>query len=193
LTDRTPPIIRGESVYLRPAERSDIPIFVRWFNDAEVIHELAQRAPMSLAMEEGWFDRMVAAQGKTDYHFVICLRADDRPIGTIGLHDLDFVNGTAEFGIVIGEKEAQNRGYGTDALRALCDFGFGELRLERIGCEVYDGNDRAQRAYQKAGFTREGTWRRGHFSRGTYIDVHLMGLLRTEWAADPRPKSWERD
>jgi diamine N-acetyltransferase len=193
LTDRPLPIIRGERVYLRAAERSDVPTFVRWFSDAEVVHNLLIRAPMSLAMEEGWFDRMLAAQGKTDYHFVICLRADDRPIGTIGLHDVDSVNGSAEFGIAIGEKDDQNRGYGTDALRALCDFGFGDLRLERIGCDVYDGNDRAQRSYQKAGFALEGTRRRAHFSRGAYIDVHEMGLLRTEWEADPRPKSWERD
>jgi ribosomal-protein-alanine N-acetyltransferase len=193
MTDRPLPIIRGESVYLRPPERADVPTFVRWFNDAEVIHDLAMRAPMSLTMEEAWFDRMLEAQGRSDYHFVICLRADDRPIGTIGLHGLDFVNGTAEFGIAIGEKDEQNRGYGTDALRAICDFGFGELRLERIGCDVYDGNDRARRAYQKAGFAHEGTKRRAHFSRGANLDVHVMGLLRDEWAAEPRPKSWERD
>lgn len=193
MTDRVLPIIRGENVYLRPPERPDVPTFVRWFNDAGVVHDLAMRAPLSIPMEEAWFDRTLEAQGKSAYHFVICLLADDRPIGTIGLFDLDFVDGSAEFGIAIGEKDEQNRGYGTDALRAICDFGFGELRLERIGCDVYDGNDRARRAYQKAGFTHEGTKRSAHFSRGAYLDVHVMGLLRDEWAADPRPKSWERD
>jgi RimJ/RimL family protein N-acetyltransferase len=193
MTDRPLPIIRGERVYLRPPERTDVPTFLRWFNDAEVIHDLAQRSPMSIPMEEAWFERMLENQGKTDYGFVICLRADDRPIGTIGLHGLDFVNGSADFGIAIGEKDEQNRGYGTDALRALCDFGFGELRLERIGCDVYDGNDRARRTYEKAGFLLEGTKRHAHFSRGVSVDVHVMGLLRGQWVADARPKSWERD
>jgi RimJ/RimL family protein N-acetyltransferase len=193
MTDRTIPIIRGEHVYLRPAERADLPTFIRWLNDAQVAENLAVRAPMSLAMEEGWFDAMVEAQGKTDYHFVICLRVDDTPIGTIGLHALDFLNGTADFGIAIGEKDRQNRGYGTDALRAICDFGFGELRLERIGLDVYDGNDRAARAYEKAGFVHEGTKRHAHYARGKHLDVHVMGLLRDDWAAQPRPKSWELD
>jgi [ribosomal protein S5]-alanine N-acetyltransferase len=193
LTDRTIPILRGQRVYLRPAERADLPTFVRWFTDAGVVHNLAMRAPMSLAGEEAWFARLLEAQGKTDYHFVICLRADDMPIGTIGLHELDFVNGSAEFGIAIGEKDQQDRGYGTDALRAICDFGFGELRLERIGCEVYDGNDRARRAYERAGFAHEGTLRRAHFARGRHVDVHVMGLLREEWVAQPRAKSWELD
>ena len=193
MTDRTVPIIRGEHVFLRPAERADLPTFISWLNDAEVAENLAVRAPMSLAAEEAWFDGMLERQGKTDYHFVICLRADGTAIGTIGLHALDFVNGTAEFGIAIGVKDQQNRGFGTDALRAICDFGFGELRLERIGLDVYDGNDRARRAYEKAGFTLEGTKRRAHFARGTHHDVHVMGLLRDEWAAQPRPKSWELD
>ena len=193
MTDRTVPIIRGEHVYLRPAERADLPTFIRWLNDAQVAENLAVRAPMSLAMEEGWFNAMFEVQGKTDYHFVICLRADDTPIGTIGLHGLDFVNGIADFGIAIGEKDQQNRGYGTDALRAICDFGFGGLRLERIALDVYEGNDRARRAYEKAGFVNEGTKRHAHYARGKHLNVHVMGLLRDDWAAQPRPKSWELD
>ena len=193
MTDRPVPIIRGEHVYLRPAERDDLPTFVRWLSDAEVAENLAIRAPMSIAAEERWFEGMLEKQGKSDYHFVICLRSDDAPIGTIGLHAIDLLNGTAEFGIAIGEKDHQNRGYGTDALRAISDFGFGELRLERIALVVYDGNDRARRAYEKAGFVHEGTMRHAHFARGRHLDAHIMSLLRDEWAALSRPKSWELD
>jgi diamine N-acetyltransferase len=184
-------IIRGEHVYLRAAERADVPTFVRWFNDAEVLRNLAMFAPMSEAAESAWFDRMLAAQGKTDYVFVICLIEDDRPIGTIGLHDIAWEDGRAEFGIAIGEKAEWNKGHGTDALRAICDYGFGELRLERIGLFVYAGNDRARRSYEKAGFRLEGTLRRAHFARGEHHDVHVMGLLRDEWMALPHRRSWE--
>jgi RimJ/RimL family protein N-acetyltransferase len=187
------PIIRGEHVYLRPSERTDLSLFVRWFNDADVLRNLAMRAPMSEAAEAAWFDRMLVAQGTTDYHFVICLLADGHPIGTIGLHELDVQNGTAEFGIAIGEKDEWNKGYGTDALRAICDFGFGELRLARIGLHVYAGNDRARRSYEKAGFSHEGTLRRAHFGRGEHSDVHVMSLLREEWAALDQRRSWEYD
>ncbi|HSK93643.1 MAG TPA: GNAT family protein [Candidatus Angelobacter sp.] len=175
------PIIRGERIYLRPSERSDLPTFVRWFTDHDVLRNLAMRAPMSLAAEEAWFERMLAAQGTTDYHFVICLLADDRPIGTAGLHGIDFGHGTAEFGVAIGEKEEWGKGYGTDVTRALCDFGFGELRLERIALQYYAGNDRGRRAYENAGFTHEATLRRARFTRGTHIDVNVMSILRSEW------------
>jgi len=185
------PIIRGERVYLRAPERSDIPTFVRWFNDADVLRNLAMRAPMSEAAEERWFDDMLAKEGVSALHLVICLNANDRAIGTIGLEAIDPPNGTAEFGIAIGERDEWGKGYGTDATRAICDFGFGELRLERIGLHVYADNDRGRHAYEKAGFTLEATLRRAHFARGEHHDVHVMGLLRDEWLALPGRRAWE--
>jgi hypothetical protein len=124
---------------------------------------------------------------------VICLLADDRAIGTAGLHGIDEVNGSAEFGIAIGEKDEWDKGYGTDALRAICDYGFGALRLERVSLMVYAGNARGRRAYEKAGFTMEGTLRHAHFAGGSHEDVHVMSLLRGEWDAMPRASSREAD
>lgn len=176
-------MIRGDLVYLRPSERDDLPRFVRWLNDADVARNLVRRAPLSVAEEEAWFERLLETQGRTDHHFVICLLADDRPIGTAGLHDVSERHGTAEFGIAIGEKAEWDHGYGTDALRAICAFGFDELRLERIGLQVYDGNARARRAYEKAGFRHEATLRHAHYADGAFEDVHVMSLLRDEWRA----------
>jgi len=190
-TARPTPMIRGERIFLRPAERSDLPTFVRWLTDAEVSRNLAFRAPFSLAMEEKWFEGMVERQGRSDYHFVICLLDDDRPIGTAGLHGLDLENGHAEFGISIGEKHAWNQGYGTDALNAICDFGFGSLRLERIDLHVYEDNARAIRSYEKAGFRHEGRLRHARFAEGRHSDVLLMSLLRDEWQALDRPTGWQ--
>lgn len=177
------PIIRGEKVFLRPSERTDLDDFVRWLNDADVQRNLAMRAPLGHAEEERWYDSMVERQGKRDYHFVICLLEDGRAIGTTGLHEVDIESGSAAFGIAIGEKGEWDKGYGTDTLNAICDFGFGELRLERIWLDVYDGNERGQRAYQKAGFQVEGTLRRAIFKHGHHQDVLRMSLLRDEWQA----------
>jgi diamine N-acetyltransferase len=185
------PMIRAERVYLRPAERSDLPTFVSWLADAEVTRHLAIRSPISQAMEEKWLDQMVEKQGKQQYHFVICLIEGDRPIGATDLRDLDLENGSAGFGIVIGEKAEWNKGYGAETLQAICDFGFGQLRLERIYLEVYAPNKAGKRAYQKAGFVEEGTLRNAHFADGQHQDALIMSLLRDEWLALPRPKSWE--
>jgi diamine N-acetyltransferase len=185
------PIIRGERVYLRASERSDIPLFVRWFNDSETVSYLSARAPMSEVGEEAWFAQMTAQQGKDAYHFVMCRLDDGKSIGTVGLFRLDTVNGSAGIGISIGEKALWGQGYGTDAMFALLDFGFGQLRLERMWLEVYDFNVRARRSYERCGFVLEGTQRHAIFKAGRFIDVHLMSILRDEWAAQDRKRMWE--
>lgn len=189
--DAAQPLLRGELVWLRPSEPTDIDLFLRWMNDAEVSHFLATRAPLGRALEERWIERMLDSQGKDDYHFVMCRLEDDEPIGTLGLHEIDHHNGNASVGIGIGEKRLWGQGYGTDAMNALLDLAFGQLRLERVWLDVYAFNQRAMRSYEKCGFTLEGTLRRAHYARGEYLDVHRMGILRDEWQALPRPKSWE--
>jgi RimJ/RimL family protein N-acetyltransferase len=177
------PIIRGKHVYLRAAERSDLDTFVRWLNEADTVRYLSMVGPMSRASEERWFDGLLERQGKRDFHFVICLLSDGRAIGTAGLHEIDHEAGSAAFGIAIGDEADRNQGYGTDALRAICAFGFGSLPLERIYLDVFAANERARRSYERAGFVLEGTQRHAHFAEGHYEDVHRMSLLRDEWLA----------
>jgi diamine N-acetyltransferase len=181
----TEPMIQHGSVYLRAGERADILLFVAWFNDWRTTRTLAIRAPMSLASEERWFEGMVADQGRTGYFFVACRLEDDRAIGTIGLFDLDLANGGAGLGISIGAEADRGRGHGTDMLRAILGFGFGQLRLERIWLEVYEMNPGARRVYERVGFVAEGTLRRAVYREGRYLDVLRMAIIADEWRADP--------
>ena len=181
--DGTEPMIAHGSVYLRPAEREDIPLFLRWFNDYATSRTLSIRSPMSLVGEEQWFERAVANQGKDGYHFVACLLADDRPIGTVGLFDLDLVNGSAGLGITIGAAADRGKGHGTDMLKALLAFGFASLRLERIELDCYDFNEGAHRLYQRVGFVDEGVARHAVFREGRHVDLYKMAILADEWRA----------
>jgi RimJ/RimL family protein N-acetyltransferase len=185
------PMIRGESVYLRASERGDLENYTRWLNDARVARYLSMDTPFSATQEEAWFDRMTASQGRDNYHFAICLRESGEAIGTIGLHGVDTKHGTAVMGIAIGDPDYWSRGYGSDALRALLDFGFGTLRLDRVELEVYAFNERARRSYERCGFVLEGTAREALYRDGRRHDVHQMAILRSEWASQDRPRSWE--
>jgi RimJ/RimL family protein N-acetyltransferase len=185
------PLIRGERVFLRASERSDVPLYARWLNDARVSAFLVIDTPFNLPAEEAWFERMQAAQGRDTYHFAICLRENGQAIGTIGLHDVDTKHGAAEVGIAIGDPELWGQGLGSDAMRAMLDFAFGTLRLERIRLQVYAFNERARRSYEKVGFVLEGTQRSALYRNGRRHDVHLMSVLRSEWDAESRPRSWE--
>ena len=74
-----------------------------------------------------------------------------RYLGNIGLHNIDYVSGVAEAGIVIGVKEYW--GQGTEQTRpGLFRFAFREMRMRKIILKVFGTNIRAQRAYAKIGF-----------------------------------------
>jgi RimJ/RimL family protein N-acetyltransferase len=184
-------VLRGRETFLRAPERDDIPRFVRWMNDERTVRFLAARSPLGQALEEQWFERMIERQGRDSWFFVICTLADERPIGTTGLFEIDLTNGSAAIGILIGDPADQGRGLGTDAMEALLDFGFGELRLERMWLDTYDFNPRGVRSYEKAGFVHEGTLRHAIYRRRRHVDVLRMAILRSEWAgrraANPFP------
>jgi RimJ/RimL family protein N-acetyltransferase len=178
-------IIGSGRVFLRPFEAADAETYRRWRADADPMSLTGfhERAPLSLAQVQKHIAELTADQGKDGYTFVICLVADDRPIGEVMLFEIDRRNGSAEVGIFIGEPDEWGKGYGTDAVRAIVAFGFAELRLERIWLEVWTENPRAQRAYEKAGFSREATLRHDRYEGGRFTDGHVMSILRDEWLA----------
>ena len=179
-------LIEGQRVYLRSPEMSDVELYYRWRSDADVAALAGLPIPVSLAQLEHRMKRHAEGGSEDAYHFMICLLADDRPIGEAVLFEVDPVNGSAELGIFIGESSEWGKGFGTDAVNAVIDFGFGTLRLERIWLNVWTENERARRAYEKAGFVLEATLRHDHYERGRFTDGHVMSMLRHEWLALPR-------
>jgi len=178
-------MILGEKIRLRAIEKTDIPRFVRWMNDPEVTQFLLMSSPLSTSMEEKWFDEQLQRPPHEGQVLAIEVQVgkDWIHIGNTGLHAVDPVNRTAEFGIVIGEKEYWNKGYGTQATRLTLQHGFEHLNLNRIYLEVFETNPRAMQTYLSAGFIREGVFRQAIFKNGRYIDAIFMSILQSEWMA----------
>ena len=190
MSDRPIRQIRGALVYLRPFEVDDVEIVHRWFEDARVASIMGE-PPRSLARRRQRFEAAMAGQGDDFFAFIICRLDDDVPVGRTDLFDIDRHHGSTCFGITIGDPEQWGKGYGTDAVNALVDFAFGQLRLERVWLDTDIGNARAQAAYTKAGFVREGVLRHSWFQDGRWSDDVRMAMIRDEWAALTRPRSWD--
>lgn len=171
-------VIQGKRIRLRAIERSDIPAFVRWFNDPEVRRYLEMYLPMSQAQEERWFQAQLEDR---DGHVLGIETLDGMLIGNVGLHGIDWKDRRAVLGIVIGEKEYWNRGYGSEAVSTLLGFAFGEMNLHRVSLRVYDYNERAIRCYEKCGFRLEGCLRKARFHAGDYHDELIMAILQDEF------------
>jgi RimJ/RimL family protein N-acetyltransferase len=190
MTDRPIRGLRGQRVYLRPLEPSDADVVHGWYEDTRV-QTLMGDPPMSSAVRRRRYEDAVKGDGAEVFRFVICRLEDDRPIGRTDLFEIDRQNGSSAFGITIGLPELWDQGLGTDAVNALVDFAFGQLRMERVWLDTDDHNARAQAVYRKARFTEEGRFRRAFYQDGRWSDDIRMAMLRDELEALPRPRSWD--
>ena len=177
-------MIEGKLVNLRALEMSDLDKNVEWFNDREVTRHISMRYPLPRAAEDEWLKGMVGSMMAYGQNVFFAIETKDgQYIGNINFHQVYPENRKARLGITIGEKSHWSQGYGTDALRTLCRFGFEEMNLNRIDLTVDAGNARAIACYERCGFVHEGRLRNARWSRGAYVDQLVMGLLRSEWEA----------
>lgn len=175
-------MIYGDGIRLRALERSDLPLFVKWFNDPDVRAGLMLHLPMSLSEEEAWFDRMLKLPA-AEHPLMIEIEQGNSwlSIGDCGFNEIDWRCRSALVGIVIGEKSLWNQGYGSRAMRLMLQHGFETLNLNRVALDVYSSNPRAIRSYEKVGFIHEGRKRQAMYKNGHFVDVLVMSVLRDEW------------
>jgi RimJ/RimL family protein N-acetyltransferase len=161
-----------------------LPLYEKWINDFEVTRTLgmALGSPMTTEKEEGWYDR--ASKSDESVMFTVYVRGDElRPIGNTGLHSIDHLNRTAEFGILIGEKDCWDKGYGTEAASLMLDYGFTVLGLHNVYLRVFSYNERGIRAYTRAGFKVSGKLREARRLGDRWYDVIYMDCLASEFAS----------
>jgi RimJ/RimL family protein N-acetyltransferase len=170
----------GKLVRLRPLEPEDADAIWRWHNDDEVTQWLDANYGESLAqLRKRTEDRERNSYAKAV--FGIETLAEGKLIGVTDLRDATPETGRAELDIWIGAKDHWNGGYGTDALRTLCAYGFDVMRLHLIALWVVAENERARAAYRKVGFQEDGRHRECFRARdGRYHDMILMSLLEGE-------------
>ena len=133
----------------------------------EEVAEFAQRCEAGWAEQTGW-EWVILRYGAV--------------AGVIGLHGYDRLRRSAAMGYWI-RSDLAGRGLASEAARAVVDFAFEGLGLNRVELEAAIDNDASQRIAQKLGFQKEGTKRAGDLIDGRPIDTHLYALL----ASDPRP------
>jgi len=168
----------GEKVTLRAVRRADLPTLLSYYNDPDV--DLAAGdlpSPTSMERLEKWYERLIEQQPMRRF----AIDVEGKFVGTCLLQNVDETARHAELGITIGDKDSWGHGYGRDAIRVLLDYAFRLANLRRIWLETHAENERAIRAYRAVGFAEEGRLREHRWLDGRYVDMVIMGILRTEF------------
>ncbi|MDP2871416.1 MAG: GNAT family N-acetyltransferase [Bacillota bacterium] len=171
-------MIIGDRIYLRAVEVEDLDLCWRWVNDPEVTrYMLLGGWPISRLAEREWLERAARGTGDRDRQMAVCLRGSDRHIGNCGLHQISWRSGTADLGIVIGEKDCWDQGCGRDAVRTVLRHAFREMSLRKVTLSVLALNHRAIRCYEQCGFAVEGILRGQHLVDGLHVDEVRMAVF----------------
>jgi RimJ/RimL family protein N-acetyltransferase len=176
-----PPFLTGRLVRLRAPEPTDADILNELFNDHDVRSGIGAPLPQPIEAFHAW----VASARQAPDHLNLAIERleEPKPIGMCDLMKIEPPTRTAVLGIWLA-RPWWGEGYGTDAVRTLCRFGFDHLNLHRISLEVNADNGKAIRAYGKVGFTEEGRLREASFVHGRRMDALVMGLVAGDLIAD---------
>lgn len=176
--------LRGQKTVLRAPEMSDVPLLTKWVNDPEVRRFVSTRiAPVTEAGEVEWVKRA----NSDDKSVRLIIEADDKPIGTMGIHGINLADRRCTTGAMIGEKEYWGRGYGTDAKMILLHHAFNTIGLRKVCSDVIAYNERSLRYSLKCGYKEEGRRKDHIFREGKFWDLIELGLFKENWLP-----IWER-
>jgi diamine N-acetyltransferase len=171
--------LTGRRVYLRPFGRDDLPYIQKWSNDAELGRLIGEVAPMSRAETDKWYEDLLA--DKDRLWFVIVLKRGDRVIGEAGLLRMFRPWRSTDMTIIIGEKDAWGKGYGTEVGHLLLDYTFRQLGFHRVSIGVVGFNKRALQFWKSLGFKKEGVERDAHYYDNEYSNGIMMSILEDEF------------
>ena len=166
-----------EKISIRPINEDDTDKIIEWRNKPSISQYFIYRAPFTRETHLNWLHNRV--QKGEVFQFIIML--GDKPIGSAYLRDIDNKNKKGEYGIFIGEDNNCGKGFGTIATNLVIDYGFKELKLNRIFLRVFPYNIRAIKSYEKVGFKHEGLFREDVIIDGKSYDMKFMSILRRDW------------
>jgi len=176
--------IEGEKVALVPIKPEEKEAFYKlatesygskfWYDEKQKVKRTKEKFFQD--WYEGYFDINLLEKGQCFWIVV-----NGEKIGQVNNNKIDLENKRVELDIIIGAKENMGKEYGSDALKTLIKYLFKNFNINKIWIAARVNNPRAIRAYEKAGFKKEGVLREEDYFEGKFVDCIRFGILRKEF------------
>jgi ribosomal-protein-alanine N-acetyltransferase len=171
-------ILETERLLLRPLLLSDAPTIQALAGHPDIAKTtLNIPHPYPDGAAEAFIQK--TRENTEGYTFGMVRKSDQQLMGAIGIHPEPRFS-RAEMGYWIGVPY-WNQGYTSEAARRMIEFGFRELKLNRIYAGYFSDNIASRRVMEKAGMIYEGTLREHMERMGKFHDLGYCGILRREW------------
>jgi [ribosomal protein S5]-alanine N-acetyltransferase len=169
----------GRDYFVRPLCPADLNgPYSKWFEDQDICR---YNSHGKFFKTREYFEAYVKDSNCEDRLVWAVCHGQDGHIGNISLQQMSFINRTAEFAIILGDKRHHGRGVGVLAGRKLLEHGFSKLNLERVYCGLAATNEAMKKLAVALGMKHEGTRRLHLFLDGARVDMLEYGILRSEF------------
>jgi RimJ/RimL family protein N-acetyltransferase len=165
----------ADRLELVPLDRPHLARTREWANDPELMRLMDRKQPVLPAEHEAWF--LSLARRADCAYFAIETLEGRAHIGNAWLWDIDRRHRKAELRVVVGDRGARGQGLGAEAIDRLCRYAFDKQGLHRVYAYVLGSNPSARRAFERAGFTLEGTLRDDRWAVDRFIDTYLLARV----------------
>ena len=168
-------MLKGKKVMLREKRWEDVTNDYTWRSDDELAR-LDAAEPLKIPYTEYLFEHATELSSPSERRLRFAIESlDGKHIGNCMYYDIDKKKGQAELGIMIGDRNYWEQGYGTDAVTVLLDNIFSATSLNRVYLKTLNWNVRAQACFQKCGFVPCGQMKKRNNNFVT------MELTRNNW------------
>lgn len=172
--------LHGETVDLAifRKDREAIELYTEWLNNEDYLHFIGRNQIIqTFADEKKWAER---EEKDNEFRFNIITKLNKQMIGNCDIWAMPYSR-SACLGILIANKEFQNKGIGTEVIKLLLKYCFEELNMHNVMLQLDSTNERAYRCYEKAGFKECGRERECNFHHGKYSDTITMQILEQDY------------
>lgn len=180
------PSIETERLLLQKFTLTDTQAaFDNWLSDERVSDNRVSAAHQSVSETKERMNRILSDYESEEFcYWAIKLKESGELIGEIDLYDMEEATGNCEVSYSLGYRW-WNKGYGTEALRAVVEFGFTKMKLHKISAAHNTDNPASGRIMNKAGMMQEGTIRDMiRNSKNQYKDCAVYGILQEDYFSE---------
>lgn len=170
--------LNGSQVLLRALEPEDLELLYNWENDVTIWSISDTLSPISRYILRKYLENAHKDIFETkQLRLIIQELESGKAIGTIDLFDFDHFHHRAAVGILIADKSERRKGYASDALEVIKEYGFNILKLNQLHCCISDNNNSSLELFKKAGFEITGTKKKWRWDGTKFHDEYFLQLL----------------
>jgi RimJ/RimL family protein N-acetyltransferase len=157
----------------------DLTVIGEWYNDPDIRKVSGMSLPFLTKDMEEFYEQ--TQDPSVRVWFMVETIDKETVIAETGFQRINPQWRTADLTLIVGSREHQGSGYGSEILDAILEYGFGVLNLHRVSVGIVEFNKPALALYSKKGFVEEGRQLDGYFWDHQYHDFVMMSLLETAY------------